>query len=99
METAAFNRQAARFEDLAAELKRAEPSAGAGEYRAEAAPDKVAAAVQAALETPSARRGQVMETSTAEIAASTPAEEADRYKGIRQIAGKQPGKGCRCSRS
>jgi hypothetical protein len=69
----AFNRQAAKFEDLAAELKKTEPTTEP-QYKV-AAPAKVAAAVQAALETPTAQREEVMQTSTAEIAASTAAEE------------------------
>jgi hypothetical protein len=69
----AFNRQAAKFEDLAAELKKTEFTTEP-KYNV-AAPAKVAAAVQAALETPTAQREEVMHMSTAEIAASTPAEE------------------------
>jgi hypothetical protein len=69
----AFNRQATKFEDLAAALKKTELTTQP-KYKV-AAPEKVAAAVQAALETPTAQREEVMESSTAEIAASTPAEE------------------------
>ena len=69
----AFDRQAAKFEDLAAELKKTDFTTEP-KYQA-AAPAKVAAAVKAALETPTAQREEVMQMSTAEIAASTPAEE------------------------
>lgn len=70
----AFNRQAEKFENLAAELKRTDVTTSAIEAKL-AAPARVAAAVQAALDAPSLRRVAVMRTSTAEIAASMPAEE------------------------
>lgn len=81
----AFNRQAAGFEDLAVELKKASlPNAPQTEPlpTPSSISSRVAAVVEAALQTPSARRNKVVETSTAELAASMPAKERDVLKEV-----------------
>jgi hypothetical protein len=84
---AAFKRQAAKFEGLAAELKRrqAESSSIGESHRVAAAsttPTKVAAVVEDALQATSAQRDQVVANSTAALAASMPAEEAVVVKQV-----------------
>lgn len=82
----AFKRQAAKFEDLAAELKRRQDQSGTEESHlvpaASTTPTKVAAVVEDALQASSAQRAQVVATSTAALAASMPAEEAVVVKQV-----------------
>jgi restriction endonuclease Mrr len=81
----AFNRQAAQFERLAAELKKRKALKGR-ESSVSAArsstPSKLAAVVEAAIHTPQEQREQVVQTSTAELAASMPAEERKVLKEV-----------------
>jgi hypothetical protein len=83
----AFNRQAAGFEGLAAELKttsvpnrqrEAEPLKTA----AAAISTRIAAVVEVALRAPSAQRDELVEKSAAELAASMPLEERNALQEV-----------------
>jgi len=77
----AFKHQAARFEELAEELKRRHDIIGQESGVVSSAPSttatKVAAVVQGALQASSTERAQVVARTTAALAASMPAEEAE----------------------
>ncbi len=80
----AFNRQVASFEGLAADLKKA--SGTEGEVQPIRTPSSIssrlAAVVEVALATPSARREQIVESGATELAASIPAKERDVLKEV-----------------
>lgn len=87
----AFNRQASGFEGLAAELKNssvpnreqlAEPVTAAA-----AISSRVAAVVEAGLQAPSASRDAEVAKSTAELAASMPAEKRDALQEVVRTLG------------
>ncbi len=82
----AFKRQAAKFEELATELKRRQEQSSATESHivsaASTTPTRIAAVVEDALHATSAQRAQVVATSTAALAASMPAEEAVVVKQV-----------------
>lgn len=81
----AFNYQAAQFERLAAELKkRQEPKASESPSSVvrSSTSSKLAAVIEVAIHTPKERREEVVQTSTAELAASMPADERKVLKEI-----------------
>ena len=82
----AFKRQAAKFEGLAAELKRRQAQSDTEGPQvvplASSTPTKVAAVFEDALQAPSIERDRVVATSTAALAASMPEEDAVVVKQI-----------------
>jgi len=81
----AFNRQAAQFESLAADLKKqqgAKASESASSFGRSSTSSKLAAVVDAAIHTPKEQREEVVNTSTAELAASVPLEERKVLKEV-----------------
>lgn len=81
----AFNHQATQFERLATELKKRNESKGAESSASVArssTSSKLAAVVEAAIHTPKEQREEVVQTSTAELAASMPVEERKVLKEI-----------------
>ena len=85
----AFKRQAAKFEELAMELKRRHVQSNPTEAHASASasatsttPTRLAEVVENALQATSSERADVVATGTAALAASMPAEDAAVVKQV-----------------